>query len=70
MIRRREFIAGLGSAAAWPLEVFGQERSLPVVAFIGPLSPEASVRYVGAFRAALVKWATPRAEMSRFSIIG
>ena len=53
MIGRREFIAGLGSAAAWPLTARAQERSMPVVAFIVPASPEASVRFVAAFHAGL-----------------
>jgi putative ABC transport system substrate-binding protein len=52
-MRRRQFIAGLGSAAAWPVVARAQERSLPVVAFIGPLSAEASVRYLAAFHAGL-----------------
>jgi hypothetical protein len=35
-MRRREFIAGLGSVAAWPCAVQGQQ-ALPVVGFIaGP----------------------------------
>jgi putative ABC transport system substrate-binding protein len=34
MIRRREFIAGLGSAAAWPAVARAQQRTLPVVAFL------------------------------------
>src|SRR5262249_37734923 len=34
MIRRREFIAGLGGAAAWPLGVRAQPTQMPVVAFV------------------------------------
>ena len=34
-MRRREFIAGLGSVAAWPLGAQAQQRALPVVGYIG-----------------------------------
>ena len=36
-MNRREFIAGLGSAAAWPMAVRGQQQ--PKVPVIGYLSP-------------------------------
>jgi putative tryptophan/tyrosine transport system substrate-binding protein len=53
-MRRREFIAGFGTLSiALPLAASAQQQSLPVVAFVGPLSPEASVRYLAAFRAGL-----------------
>jgi putative tryptophan/tyrosine transport system substrate-binding protein len=51
---RREFIAGFGTLSiTLPLAASAQQKSLPVVAFIGPLSPEASVRHLAAFRAGL-----------------
>jgi putative tryptophan/tyrosine transport system substrate-binding protein len=43
MIRRREFIAGLGSAAAWPVVARAQQPAMPVV---GVLSQECAGSYV------------------------
>jgi hypothetical protein len=34
-MRRREFIAGLGSAAAWPLAVVAQQAALWTVGYLG-----------------------------------
>ena len=33
-LRRREFIAALGGAAAWPIATHAQQRALPVVSYV------------------------------------
>ena len=50
MIRRREFIAGIGSAAAWPVVAGAQRPNMPVVAFLNSGSPGGYAPMVAAFR--------------------
>jgi putative tryptophan/tyrosine transport system substrate-binding protein len=50
-MRRREFIAGLGSAAAWPVVATGQQRAMPVVGYLGPRNKDE--RWWAAFRRGL-----------------
>ncbi len=52
-MRRREFIGGLGSTAAWPLVAGAQQSARPMVALISGSSSEAHARFAAAFRAAL-----------------
>jgi putative tryptophan/tyrosine transport system substrate-binding protein len=52
-MRRREFIAGLGSAATWPLVVRAQQSAMPVIALVVAGFTEDVLGYVAAFRRGL-----------------
>jgi putative ABC transport system substrate-binding protein len=52
-MRRREFIAGLGGAAAWPAVSRAQQRTLPVIGFLSSGSPESDATRLAAFRQGL-----------------
>jgi len=48
-MRRREFIAGLGSAAAWPVVAWAQRPALPVIGILGSTTAEGSTTARAAF---------------------
>src|SRR5258707_3983214 len=52
-MRRREFIAALGSAAVWPFATRAQQVSVPVVGFVRSTSAADSAHLVTAFRQGL-----------------
>jgi putative tryptophan/tyrosine transport system substrate-binding protein len=52
-VKRRTFIAGLGSAAAWPVVARGQQRSMPVIGYLYGGTSEGSGYLVAAFRKGL-----------------
>jgi putative ABC transport system substrate-binding protein len=52
-MRRREFIFGLGGAAAGPVLARAQQAALPVIAFLNSGAAVASVGYVAAFHRGL-----------------
>ena len=48
-MRRREFIAGLGSAVAWPVTAWAQQAAMPVVGLLNLGSATQNARYVAEF---------------------
>jgi putative tryptophan/tyrosine transport system substrate-binding protein len=49
-MRRRNFIALLSGAAAWPLAARGQQPAIPIVGYLSASSPVNRVHLVSAFR--------------------
>jgi putative tryptophan/tyrosine transport system substrate-binding protein len=52
-MRRREFIAGLGGAAVWPVTARAQQRAQPVIGFLHSGSAEVTPSLVAGFRQGL-----------------
>src|SRR5262252_5936170 len=52
-MRRREFIAGLGGAVAWPLAARAQRRAVPVIGYLDLYGPRPKSPVVEVFRAGL-----------------
>jgi putative ABC transport system substrate-binding protein len=53
MIQRREFVAALGGAAAWPLAARAQRPTMPTVGYLHVATPEGHASRLAAFRKGL-----------------
>jgi putative ABC transport system substrate-binding protein len=53
LMRRREFIAGLGSAAAWPVVAWAQQPAVPIVGVLNSISSGGRARELAGFRQGL-----------------
>ena len=54
-MRRREFISVIAGATAWPLAARAQQRAMPVVGFLSPVTAEATPHLLAAFRQGLAE---------------
>jgi putative tryptophan/tyrosine transport system substrate-binding protein len=52
-MRRRDFIAGLGGAVAWPIVARAQQPAIPVVALVNGAAADGSADFAAAFRRGL-----------------
>jgi hypothetical protein len=70
-MRRRDFIAGLGSAVAWPMVARAQQRAMPVVGWLSTRDSQTDDYVLPAFRRGLAVWPLavwrrPRARIGMF----
>jgi putative ABC transport system substrate-binding protein len=52
-LQRREFIAGLGGAAVWPVAGSGQQRAMPVIGYLSSRTADTDASLLASFRRGL-----------------
>ena len=71
-MRRREFIAGLGGAVAWPVVANAQQKYLPTIGILmaGPETDPLSKFVLAQYVKLCTNWAGPRVRPFTLSIVG
>ena len=69
-LKRREFIALFGGAAAWPLSTHAQQPAMPVVGFLNIRLPGADPHLLAAFRRGLQETGYVEGRTSRSNTAG